>query len=255
MWRLAVFLCLYSCKSIPGWFLGRESNPTSRFKMSPWIQRTCDRAYHCFSQQTSMNAAILFNRTRRFNQSDSHVESRHRFLRGHLHVCLWSLLSWNWIFSALHVQEAHPSRTVHKDTHTCCTVVTSGLSEKVRWAEEEQKKLRWFVIQTWQVSSYSVSTYVTLHVFFFLSGEGEDWVRAWSSTRSNDRLNEAAPGASEGFFHVLIYAIFKILILVSPNWFLPCHPTALLPQNRLRHQRTTSLMKWWENISLLFSCY
>lgn len=44
-------------------------------------------------------------------------------------------------------------------------------------------------------------------------GEGEDWVSEWSSDRQTDRLNEAAPGASEGLSHVLICFIFYILKL------------------------------------------
>lgn len=71
-----------------------------------------------------------------------------------------------------------------------------------------------------------------------------------------DGLNEAAPGASEGFPHVLICSFFFFYFpnVVSPSRFPTCRPTVLLPPSLRRHQTTMPPMMWWERF-IQFTSY
>lgn len=122
--------------------------------------------------------------------------------------------------------------------------------EKKRDSQMSATHREQFLTQTWQISSYYVSTHVTLCVFSLFSPRRGGGLSERLIVQPTERQTD---WMKLHLSHVLICSIFfYFLNLVSLNRSLPCRPTVLLPPNRPRHQRTTPPMIWWERQYYLF---
>lgn len=93
-------------------------------------------------------------------------------------------------------------------------------------------------------------------VFFvsLLPGEGEDWASERSSERPADRLNDAAPGASEGLSHVLICTIFLLskLGFTEPLPAMPSNsPAAAEPPQTPENDTANDVVR--DHLALIYS--